>query len=156
VGWFQPGGEATLAMGPDDRVGVPVRHIRGDARHREYSDRRGDANKPVDSVSHGHIAAIGELRGSGKGRHRPASVACLVEWGSGMSCSSMINWEEFGRSQLARTVLNLSQLGRREASDLVFHRKAVARKMTGPHSHRGGHWFDPSIAHPAQRPVMIK
>jgi integrase len=23
----------------------------------------------------------------------------------------------------------------------------VARKMTGPHSHRGGHWFDPSIAH---------
>jgi hypothetical protein len=59
----------------------------------------------------------------------------------------MINWEEFGRSQLARTVLNLSQLGRREASDLAFHRKAVARKMTGPHSHRGGHWFDPSIAH---------
>jgi len=67
----------------------------------------------------------------------------------------MINWEEFGRSQLARTVLNLSQLGRREASDLAFHRKAVARKMTGPHSHRGGHWFDPSIAHPAQRPVPI-
>jgi hypothetical protein len=59
----------------------------------------------------------------------------------------MINWEESGRSQLARTVLNLSQLGRREASDLAFHRKAVARKMTGPHSHRGGHWFDPSIAH---------
>ena len=67
----------------------------------------------------------------------------------------MINWEEFGRSQLARTVLNLSQLGRREASDLAFHRKAVARKMTGPHSHRGGHWFDPSIAHPAQRPVAM-
>src|SRR5437660_5061527 len=22
-----------------------------------------------------------------------------------------------------------------------------------PRSHRGGHWFDPSIAHPAQRPV---
>jgi hypothetical protein len=44
----------------------------------------------------------------------------------------MINWEEFGRSQLARTVLNLSQLGRREASDLAFHRKAVARKMTDP------------------------
>jgi len=44
----------------------------------------------------------------------------------------MINWEEFGRSQLARTVLNLSQLSRREASDLAFHRKAVARKMTGP------------------------
>ncbi len=64
-----------------------------------------------------------------------------------MSCSSMINWEEFGRSQLARTALNLSQLCRREASDLAFHRKAVARKMTGPHSHRGGHWFDPSIAH---------
>ena len=59
----------------------------------------------------------------------------------------MINWEEFGRSQLARTALNLSQLCRREASDLAFHRKAVARKMTGPHSHRGGHWFDPSIAH---------
>ncbi len=78
-GWFQPGGEATLAVGPYDRVGVPVRHIRGDARHREYSDRRGDANKPVDSVSHGHVAAIGELRGSGKRRHRPASVACLVE-----------------------------------------------------------------------------
>jgi hypothetical protein len=63
-----------------------------------------------------------------------------------MSCS-LINWEEFGRSQLARTALNLSQLGRREASDLAFHLKAVARKMTGPHSHRGGHWFDPSIAH---------
>ena len=60
-----------------------------------------------------------------------------------MSCSSMINWEEFGRSQLARTALNLSQLCRREASDLALHRKAVARKMTGPHSHRGGHWFDP-------------
>jgi hypothetical protein len=59
----------------------------------------------------------------------------------------MINWEEFGRSQLARTALNLSQLCRREASDLAFHRKAVARKMIGPHSHRGGHWFDPSIAH---------
>ena len=59
----------------------------------------------------------------------------------------MINWEEFGRSQLARTALNLSQLCRREASDLAFHRKAVAKKMTGPHSHRGGHWFDPSIAH---------
>ena len=44
----------------------------------------------------------------------------------------MINWEEFGRSQLARTVLKLSQLCRREASDLAFHRKAVARKMTGP------------------------
>ena len=64
-----------------------------------------------------------------------------------MSCSSMINWEEFGRSQLAQTALNLSQLCRREASDLAFHRKAVARKMIGPHSHRGGHWFDPSIAH---------
>ena len=24
-----------------------------------------------------------------------------------------------------------------------------------PRSHRGGHWFDPSIAHPAQRPVPI-
>jgi hypothetical protein len=24
-----------------------------------------------------------------------------------------------------------------------------------PTSHRGGHWFDPSIAHPAQRPVAI-
>ena len=24
-----------------------------------------------------------------------------------------------------------------------------------PRSHRGGHWFDPSIAHPAQRPVAI-
>ena len=67
----------------------------------------------------------------------------------------MINWEEFGRSQLARTALNLSQLGRREASDLAFHRKAVARKMTGPHSHRGGHWFDPSIAHPGRRLVVI-
>jgi hypothetical protein len=70
----------------------------------------------------------------------------------------MINWEEFGRLQLARTVLNLSQLGRREASDLAFHRKAVARKMTGPHSHRGGHWFDPSIAHqvnPMPTPVEI-
>jgi hypothetical protein len=22
-------------------------------------------------------------------------------------------------------------------------------------SHRGGHWFDPSIAHPVQRPVVI-
>jgi hypothetical protein len=49
-----------------------------------------------------------------------------------MSCSSMINWEESGSSQLARTALNLSQLCRREASDLAFHRKAVARKMTGP------------------------
>jgi len=66
----------------------------------------------------------------------------------------MINWEEFGRLQLARTVLNLSQLGRREASDLAFHWKAVARKMTGPHSHRGGHWFDPSIAHQV-RPMSI-
>jgi len=28
-----------------------------------------------------------------------------------MGVSSMINWEEFGRSQLARTVLNLSQPG---------------------------------------------
>ena len=27
------------------------------------------------------------------------------------TCSSMINWEEFGRSQLARTLLNFSQLG---------------------------------------------
>jgi hypothetical protein len=67
----------------------------------------------------------------------------------------MINWEEFGRSQLARTVLNLSQLGRREASDLAFHRKAVARKMTGPHSHRGGHWFDPSIAHQVSHHVDL-
>ena len=72
----------------------------------------------------------------------------------------MINWEEFGRSQLARTALNLSQLCRREASDLAFHRKAVARKMTGPHSHRGGHWFDPSIAHqvspyPAARHQLV-
>ena len=25
-----------------------------------------------------------------------------------------------------------------------------------PRSHRGGHWFDPSIAHPGQRPVPIK
>ncbi len=25
-----------------------------------------------------------------------------------------------------------------------------------PRSHRGGHWFDPSIAHPAHRPVPIK
>jgi hypothetical protein len=66
----------------------------------------------------------------------------------------MINWEEFGRSQLARTALNLSQLCRREASDLAFHRKAVARKMTGPHSHRGGHWFDPSIAH--QRKTQVR
>lgn len=24
-----------------------------------------------------------------------------------------------------------------------------------PRSHRGGHWFDPSIAHPGQRPVPI-
>jgi hypothetical protein len=24
-----------------------------------------------------------------------------------------------------------------------------------PRSHRGGHWFDPSIAHPAQKPVAI-
>ena len=67
----------------------------------------------------------------------------------------MINWEEFGRSQLARTALNLSQLCRREASDLAFHRKAVARKMTGPHSHRGGHWFDPSIAHQVSRYVDL-
>ncbi len=29
------------------------------------------------------------------------------------------------------------------------HLRATVR----PNSHRGGHWFDPSIAHPAQRPV---
>ena len=27
--------------------------------------------------------------------------------------------------------------------------------MTKLSSHRGGHWFDPSIAHPAHRPVVI-
>ena len=68
----------------------------------------------------------------------------------------MINWEEFGRSQLARTALNLSQLCRSEASDLAFHRKAVARKMIGPHSHRGGHWFDPSIAHQVSGHVDLR
>ena len=36
--------------------------------------------------------------------------------------------------------------------------QAAPTTGTDPHatrSHRGGHWFDPSIAHPAQRPVAI-
>src|SRR5579862_7707341 len=36
-------------------------------------------------------------------------------------------------------------------------RSAAGDWLSGraPRSHRGGHWFDPSIAHPAQRPVPI-
>jgi hypothetical protein len=66
--------------------------------------------------------------------------------------------DQLGRTWEAATRANLpkpSQLCRRRASELAFHQKVMVRKLPGPHSHRGGHWFDPSIAHPAQRPVPI-
>ena len=51
------------------------------------------------AASAGEAAARGEKRSS------------WVNPEPNMGVSSMINWEEFGRSQLARTVLNLSQPG---------------------------------------------
>jgi hypothetical protein len=52
-GWLQPGGDPGLAVGPDDRVGVPVGDIRRDARHGEHGRRGGQADGAVDAARRG-------------------------------------------------------------------------------------------------------
>ena len=53
VGGLEPGGDPGLAVGPDDRVGVPVGDIRRDARHGEHGCRGGQADGAVDAARQG-------------------------------------------------------------------------------------------------------
>ena len=46
----EPGGDPGLAVGPDDRVGVPVGDIRRDARHGEHGHHGGQADGAVDAT----------------------------------------------------------------------------------------------------------
>ena len=50
---LEPGGDPGLAVGPDDRVGVPVGDIRRDARHGEHGRRGGQADGAVDAARRG-------------------------------------------------------------------------------------------------------
>ena len=56
-------------------------------------------------------ASISVSRSAATWTDRAARDRVLAKFRANMGLSSMINWEEFGRSQLAQTVLNLSQLG---------------------------------------------
>jgi hypothetical protein len=61
--------------------------------------------------------------------------------------ASLINWEEFGRSQRPRTSLNCAQLGCRLASDLALSEFPQVRGVPGLDLQARGHWFEPSSAH---------
>src|SRR5580704_8068342 len=64
-------------------------------------------------------------------------------------------------SRACRTPRTCATLWKRRDADMgvgrTRSRPAAGDWLSGraPRSHRGGHWFDPSIAHPAQRPVPI-
>ena len=75
-GRLQLGRDPGLAVGPDDRVGVPVGDIRRDARHSEHGRRGGQADGAVDAARQGfRRVIIGQWVAVGTG---PAA-ACFGE-----------------------------------------------------------------------------
>ena len=122
-GGLEPGGDPALAVGPDDSVGMPVGHIRRDARHREHGRRGGQAGGAVDAARQGYgrsIIAPGVAAGLNPPRTASASSSCPaaarierrsggVKPRPGIGSSTVTGWEESGRPHPARTALNLAQ-----------------------------------------------
>ena len=114
------------------------------ARVRAY----GEEDAPA--LRHGRCAAENECGGAGQDQ-RPAEVAPdAPAFRADESALAL------GRATRGPDALRYGGAG----DDLRAVRRSRFLPAAGdwlsgraPRSHRGGHWFDPSIAHPAQRPV---
>jgi len=83
----------------------------GERRHRPASVRC--ISRPVRPQAPYRSRSLGSPRAASTAvaAARSRAESGRTTPGSDMGFSSMINWEEFGRPQLARTALNLSQPG---------------------------------------------
>jgi hypothetical protein len=65
-----------------------------------------------------------------------------------------------GQQKVSNTAANgcdaIAPVGKAAAADMTDQHQTTAVASPDPRSHRRGHWFEPSIAHPDQRPVLIK